>query len=110
VALGDGPKVGGFRPSATPLFVSVADAYGSAATAAILTGMGEDGIEGLRAIRRGGGCVIAQDEATSVVFGMPGSAVAAGLADFILPLGAIAPFLVARAAGSDVPHGRDLCS
>lgn len=90
VALSDGPAIGGFRPSANALFESVASAWGPSATAVILTGMGEDGVAGLRAVRRAGGRVIAQDEASSVVFGMPGAAVAAGLADAVLPLGEIA--------------------
>jgi two-component system chemotaxis response regulator CheB len=60
----------------------------------ILTGMGEDGVQGLLAVHQAGGRVIAQDEKTSVVFGMPGAAVAAGLADQVLPLDAIAGRLV----------------
>lgn len=97
VALSDSPPVGGFRPSGTFLFESVALAYGVAAVAVILTGMGDDGVQGLRAIRRAGGLVIAQDEATSVIFGMPGAAVAAGLTDAVLPLGEIAPYLLNEA-------------
>jgi two-component system chemotaxis response regulator CheB len=88
--LSDAPPIGGFRPSGTFLFESVALAYGASAIAVILTGMGEDGVTGLRAVRRAGGRVIAQDEASSVVFGMPGAAIAAGLADVVLPLDAIA--------------------
>jgi two-component system chemotaxis response regulator CheB len=80
------PPVDGFRPSGTHLFRSVARAYGSGAVGVILTGMGEDGVDGLRMLRDLGGYVIAQDEATSVVFGMPGATVAAGLADRVLPL------------------------
>lgn len=90
VALSSEPPVGGFRPSGTYLFESVAAAYGPAAAAVILTGMGEDGLEGLRAVRRAGGRVIAQDEASSVVFGMPAAAIREGLADRILPLDRIA--------------------
>jgi two-component system chemotaxis response regulator CheB len=55
--------------------------------------MGTDGVEGLRALKAVGGRVIAQDEASSEIFGMPGATVAAGLADYVLPLDAIAPFL-----------------
>jgi two-component system chemotaxis response regulator CheB len=84
------PPVGGFRPSGTFLFESAARARGSSVVALILTGMGDDGVEGLQAVRQAGGHVIAQDEATSVVWGMPGAAVAAGLADSVLPLDAIA--------------------
>lgn len=84
----------GFRPSGTFLFESVAKAFGASALSVILTGMGEDGVHGLRAVRQAGGRIIAQDEKTSVIFGMPGSAVAAGLADQVLPLDRIAGRLV----------------
>jgi two-component system chemotaxis response regulator CheB len=94
VALSRAPAVGGFRPSGTVLFESVAAAYGAAAVAVILTGMGEDGVAGLRAVRKAGGRVLAQDENTSVIFGMPGAAVAAGLADHVLPLERMAAHLV----------------
>jgi two-component system chemotaxis response regulator CheB len=89
VLLSSAPPVGGFRPSGTYLFESAARARGSSVVALILTGMGDDGVEGLRAVRQAGGQVIAQDEASSVVWGMPGAAVAAGLADSVLPLDAI---------------------
>ena len=79
-------EVGGFRPSGTTLFESVAIAYGKSALALILTGMGRDGVDGLRAVRGAGGRTIAESEETAVVYGMPGAAVAAGLADFVLPL------------------------
>jgi two-component system chemotaxis response regulator CheB len=78
--------IAGFRPSGTFLFESVARAYGNRALALVLTGMGEDGLPGLRTLHDAGGLVIAQDEETSVVFGMPGAAVAAGVADSVLPL------------------------
>jgi two-component system chemotaxis response regulator CheB len=97
VALSDATAIGGFRPSGTFLFESLARAYGPAVLALILTGMGDDGVAGLRAVREAGGYVIAQDERTSIVFGMPGAAVAAGLATLVLPLEAIAPRLVALA-------------
>jgi two-component system chemotaxis response regulator CheB len=85
----DGP-IGGFRPSATYLFDSVARAYGPHALAVILTGMGTDGTAGLRGMHERGARVIAQDEESSAVFGMPGAAVAAGVCDEVLPLSAIA--------------------
>ncbi|MGH7805695.1 MAG: chemotaxis-specific protein-glutamate methyltransferase CheB, partial [Candidatus Binatia bacterium] len=66
VALSADPPIGGFRPAATYLFRSVAAAYGRAVTAVILTGMGRDGVDGLRAVRQAGGRVLAQDEETSV--------------------------------------------
>lgn len=84
------------RPSADVLFESAAAAYGPRALAVVLTGMGQDGLEGARAIKRAGGCVLAQDERTSVVWGMPGSVVKAGLADAVLPLESIAPAIVSR--------------
>lgn len=80
------PAIGGFRPSGNFLFESVARVYGSAAAGVILTGMGDDGCSGLVALRRAGGRIIAQDEATSVVFGMPAAAIAAGLPHITLPL------------------------
>lgn len=74
------------RPSADVLFESVARNAGSAAVAALLTGMGRDGATGLRAIRQAGGMTVAQDEATSVVYGMPGVAQEIGAASAVLPL------------------------
>jgi two-component system chemotaxis response regulator CheB len=91
--------VGGFRPSATVLFASLSETYGAGALGVILTGMGQDGMEGLRELHRAGATVIAQDEATSVVFGMPAAAVEAGLAHSVLPLPQIGSrvFLLLRA-------------
>jgi two-component system chemotaxis response regulator CheB len=88
--LSSAPPIRGFRPSANLLFETAANACGPAALAVILTGMGNDGLDGLHAVKRRGGCVIAQDEETSVVFGMPGSAIGAGVADAVLALEAIA--------------------
>lgn len=85
----DAPPVHGFRPSGTYLFESIAEAFGPDAVAVVLTGMGSDGVEGLRSIRRAGGTIIAQDEQSSVVYGMPAAAVAAGLVDRLLPLDSI---------------------
>jgi len=91
--LGTGPERHSCRPSVDVLFESVANEIGGAATACLLTGMGRDGAAGLLAIRRAGGFTIAQDEATSVVYGMPREAVLLGAADRVLPLGEIGPAL-----------------
>jgi two-component system chemotaxis response regulator CheB len=94
IVISSAAPIGGFRPSATFLFDSVARAFGASTIAVILTGMGQDGVEGLRAVRAGGGRVIGQDEESSVVFGMPGAAAAAGLVDMTLPLGSMSARLV----------------
>ena len=80
------PPINGFRPSGTHLFDSAAAAYGASLVALILTGMGSDGVEGLRAVKRAGGRVIAQDEASSVVYGMPREAALAGVVDAVLAI------------------------
>ncbi len=98
VALSDAPPIGGFRPSATHLFRSMAEELGAAAVALVLTGMGRDGVDGLQGLHAAGGRVLAQDEATSVVYGMPGAAVAEGLADTVLPLSELPGALLRHAA------------
>lgn len=90
VLIADGPVVGGFRPSVSYLFESAARVFGKSLCAVILTGMGRDGVAGLHAVRAAGGCVIAQDESTSAVFGMPGEAIAEGVVDTVLPVHQIA--------------------
>jgi two-component system chemotaxis response regulator CheB len=82
------------RPSADLLFESVAASFKDRAIAVVLTGSGSDGKMGVIAIKKMGGTVIAQDEATSEFFGMPGSAIQSGNVDFVLPLGEIASALV----------------
>ncbi|HYT83052.1 MAG TPA: chemotaxis-specific protein-glutamate methyltransferase CheB [Gemmatimonadales bacterium] len=99
VVVADAPPVNGFRPSGTYLFTSAAQAYGASLAAVILTGMGSDGVEGLRAVRAAGGRVLAQDEASSVVYGMPAEAVAAGVVEEVLAVDAIAPRLAELVAG-----------
>jgi two-component system chemotaxis response regulator CheB len=90
------PPFSGHRPSVTVTFESVAAVYGRHCVGILLTGMGKDGAVGMQSIAQAGGVTIAQDEATSVVFGMPKEAIALGAAQYILPLGEIAPVLLKR--------------
>ena len=94
ILLDRSPPVGAFRPSASFLFHSTGESLGSGVLAVILTGMGDDGVSGLRTLKSRGGHVLAQDEATSVIYGMPREAVRAGVVDATLPLTAIARRLV----------------
>jgi two-component system chemotaxis response regulator CheB len=89
--LSQGPLENHCRPAVDVLYRSAAAAYGAGVLAVILTGMGSDGMIGCRIIRGLGGSVLAQDQATSTVWGMPGAVVNAGLANRVLPLEAIAP-------------------
>lgn len=91
--LDDGPPENFCRPAADPMLRSVAAFFGPAALALVLTGMGEDGLRGCREVVARGGRVVAQDEATSVVWGMPGAVAGAGLASAVLPLDGIARHL-----------------
>ncbi|QWC84735.1 chemotaxis-specific protein-glutamate methyltransferase CheB [Nocardioidaceae bacterium] len=96
------PPVHFCRPAVDPTLESVAAAYGPRALAVVLTGMGSDGAAGARAVAAAGGSVLAQDEDSSVVWGMPGAVVAAGAADEVLPLASMAARigqLVRRRAG-----------
>lgn len=94
VELSDAAPVEGFKPSGSYLFESVARAFGAAALGLILTGMGRDGVSGLAALHAAGGTVVAQDQDSSVIFGMNGEAVLAGLTDEVLPLDALAYLLM----------------
>lgn len=90
VALDQGPPENSCRPAADVLFRSAWETYGGAVVAAVLTGMGQDGMRGAEQLRSAGAHVIVQDEATSVVWGMPGAVAGRGLADDIVPLNEIA--------------------
>ncbi len=94
------PPVNFCRPAVDPLFNSCAKVAGNGVLAVVLTGMGHDGRDGARTIREAGGQVIAQDQASSVVWGMPGAVAEAGLADQILSLKDIGPELTRRLKGS----------
>jgi two-component system, chemotaxis family, protein-glutamate methylesterase/glutaminase len=98
VSVRDGPLVSRHRPSVDVLFRSAARAAGSNAVGIIMTGMGDDGARGLLEMQQGGARTFAQDEATSVVFGMPKEAIARGAADRVIPLGQIARELLAATA------------
>jgi len=96
VQLTDGPLVSRHRPSVDVLFRSVAQSAGVNAAGVILTGMGDDGAAGLREMRDAGAQTIAQDEATSVIFGMPKEAIARGAVDEVLPLSQIGRAMLQR--------------
>lgn len=101
--LSDAEPVGHHRPSVDVLFNSVAQQVGSNAIGAILTGMGADGARGLKAMREAGARTFAQDERTSVVWGMPGAAVQAGAVEQVLPLPQIAAALLEALGGPAQP-------
>jgi two-component system, chemotaxis family, protein-glutamate methylesterase/glutaminase len=103
VVLSDTPMVGGFRPSASFLFDSAAQATSGEMVAVILTGMGSDGVDGLRRVHEKGGVVIAQDEASSIVYGMAQEAVRSGVVHVSLPIDEIARELVLLVC--KVPNG-----
>jgi two-component system chemotaxis response regulator CheB len=90
VSLGHGLPENSVRPSVDPMLRSAVDVYGAGILAVILTGMGQDGLRGCDVVHRAGGQIVAQDEASSVVWGMPGFVVRAGLADAVVPVGQIA--------------------
>ncbi|GAA4111747.1 chemotaxis response regulator protein-glutamate methylesterase [Nocardioides fonticola] len=95
--LDQGEKENFCRPAADPLFRSAAQVYGRSALAVVLTGMGQDGLLGSRAVSEAGGYVITQDQESSVVWGMPGAVAGAGIADEILPLDTVASRLISVA-------------
>jgi two-component system chemotaxis response regulator CheB len=91
VYLDQSPHQNSCRPAVDALFTSIGEVFGGAVIAAVLTGMGQDGLRGAEILRAQGASVLAQDEASSVVWGMPGAVVNAGLADRVLPLDQIVP-------------------
>jgi two-component system chemotaxis response regulator CheB len=97
-----GPHENSCRPSVDVLFRSVGDVYGDRALAVVLTGMGQDGLLGCERLHEAGARILVQDEATSVVWGMPGFVANAGLAEAVLPLDALGPAITLRAR-----EGRD---
>ncbi|MHC2104335.1 chemotaxis-specific protein-glutamate methyltransferase CheB [Methylobacterium sp.] len=99
IRLTDGPPVNFCRPAVDVLFKDAAVVFGAATATVILTGMGSDGTNGARALTEAGGPVLAQDEATSTVWGMPGSVARAGLAEAVLPLPELATALRALITG-----------
>jgi two-component system, chemotaxis family, protein-glutamate methylesterase/glutaminase len=96
IELNDGPPENSCRPAVDVLFRSVAEVYGSSAVGVVLTGMGHDGLRGCEHLAAAGAGILAQDQASSVVWGMPGAVVNAGLADRVLPLNDIPTALCAR--------------
>jgi two-component system chemotaxis response regulator CheB len=102
--LSAGPHVNRHRPSVDVMFRSMAQNVGLNAIGVLLTGMGDDGARGLKEMRERGAPTIAQDEATSVVWGMPGAAVKLGAAEHVLPLPHVASAVLTLSA--DAPAGR----
>jgi len=99
VVLSDGPTINGHRPSVDVLFHSVAQEFALTAVGVIMTGMGDDGAEGLGAIKAAGGITIAQSEESCVVSGMPRTAILKGYASKVLPLDGLAAFLMSQYGG-----------
>jgi two-component system chemotaxis response regulator CheB len=95
----DDPPVNFCKPAVDPMFASAASLWGQRVLGLVLTGMGADGLQGSKSIIAHGGAVIAQDEATSVVWGMPGQVAQAGLASAILPLDQVAGTIAKLFAG-----------
>jgi two-component system chemotaxis response regulator CheB len=98
-ALGDGDPVNFCKPAVDPMFSSAAEVWGAKVFGLVLTGMGSDGLYGAQALVAAGGHVVAQDEATSVIWGMPGQVAQNGLCSAVLPLAEVAPRLTRIFAG-----------
>lgn len=103
IRLDDTPPLWGVRPSADPLFESVARLFGAHAVGVVLTGMGRDAADGLKAIRAAGGRSIVQDRETSTIYGMPQAALQLAGADRVAPLGGVAPAVVECLAAMSEP-------
>jgi two-component system chemotaxis response regulator CheB len=99
IAIDDGALINFCKPAVDPLFASAASVWGPKVLALVLTGMGSDGLNGAKAIVAAGGNIVAQDDATSVVWGMPGQVASAGICSAVLPLKEIAPRLTRLFAG-----------
>ena len=99
IVFDDGEPVNSQKPAADLLFKSAAEIYGDCVISVVLTGMGCDGAEGTRIVKQAGGITIAQDESSSMIYGMPMAAVETGCVDLVLPLGEIASKLVSLTKG-----------
>lgn len=96
IALNQGPPENFCRPAADPMLRSAVEAFGGRVIATILTGMGSDGMKGCQTVIEAGGTVVAQDEESSVVWGMPGAVARAGLCSAVLPLDQISNYVNKR--------------
>jgi two-component system chemotaxis response regulator CheB len=105
LTMNQAPPENSCRPSVDVLFRAVADVYGPHSLAIVMTGMGQDGLRGCERIQAAGGHVFAQDESSSVVWGMPGVVARAGLADQILPLSELGSAILERV----YRHRHDAC-
>jgi two-component system chemotaxis response regulator CheB len=99
ISLDQSPPLNSCRPSVDALFNSLADVYGSAVVAAVLTGMGRDGMTGAERLAARGAYIVAQDEDSSVVWGMPGAVVNAGVANLVVPLDGVVPAILREVEG-----------
>ena len=106
VIISDEPRTSIYRPSVDIMMVSAASAVTKPFVGLIMTGMGKDGLHGLRLIKKKGGCVIAQNEQTCIVYGMPKAAVDDGIADYVLPLEKISEALLMIAGERSEMHVR----
>lgn len=99
IALDQSPRVGGVRPAADVTMTDIVEVYGPGIVGVVLTGMGSDGAQGIQQIKAAGGVVIAQDQETSVVYGMPRVAAETGAVDQVLPLSKIPAAIVRAVVG-----------